>query len=41
VGTKFATGLSKGGAAAAKEAVLRAKEKLGGARAQESLQRKK
>ena len=30
--TKFATGLSKGGAAAAKEAVSQAKEKLGGAR---------
>jgi len=32
MGTKFATGLSKGGAEAAKEAVLRAKEKLAGAR---------
>jgi methyl-accepting chemotaxis protein len=32
VGTKFATGLSKGGAAAAKEAVILAKEKLEGAR---------
>jgi len=30
--TKFATGLTKGGAAAAKEAVSQAKEKLGGAR---------
>lgn len=30
--TKFVTGISKGGAVAAKEAVLEAKEKLGGAR---------
>jgi len=30
--TKFATGLSKGGAVAAKEAIMRAKEKLGGGR---------
>ncbi len=32
MGTKFATGLSKGDAMAAKEAVMQAKEKLGGAR---------
>ncbi len=32
MGTKFVTGISKGGAVAAKEAVLQAKGKLGGAR---------